>query len=67
MTVLPDDDRYNQRASLIMANIYQATLSEIEQDDFQVMQYRVSLTPLRKFWIAWTTARAQKRWKDPAT
>ena len=66
MTLLPDDDRYNQRASLIMANIYQATLSEIEEDDFQVMQYRVSLTPLRKFWIAWTTARAQKPWKNPA-
>jgi phytoene synthase len=66
MAALPDNDRYTQRTGLIMANIYQATLNEIEQDNFQVMQHRVSLTPLRKFWIAWTTARAQKRWKNPA-
>ena len=64
MATLPDSDRYTQRTGLIMANIYQATLNEIEQDDFQVMQHRVSLTPLRKFWIAWTTARAQKRWRN---
>jgi phytoene synthase len=61
MTLLPDCDRYTQRTGLIMANIYQATLHEIEQDGFRVMQQRVSLTPLRKFWIAWTTARDQKR------
>lgn len=66
MATLPDNDRYTQRTGLIMANIYQATLNEIEQDDFQVMQHRVSLTPLRKFWIAWTTARAQKRWRNSA-
>jgi phytoene synthase len=64
MAALPDNDRYTQRTGLIMANIYQATLKEIEQDDFQVMQHRVSLTPLRKFWIAWTTARGQKRWRN---
>ena len=66
MTMLPDCDRYTQRTGLIMANIYQATLQEIANDDFQVMQHRVSLTPLRKFWIAWTTAREQKRWREKA-
>jgi len=66
MTMLPDCDRYTQRTGLIMANIYQATLQEIANDDFQVMQHRVSLTPLRKFWIAWTTAREQKRWRERA-
>jgi len=63
MTLLPDSDRYTQRTGLIMANIYQATLNEIERDGFQVMQQRVSLTPLRKLWIAWTTAHKQKRWR----
>jgi len=63
MATLPDSDRYTQRTGLIMANIYQATLKEIERDGFQVMQQRVSLTPLRKFWIAWTTAHKQKRWR----
>ena len=28
-------------------------LREIERDDFQVMHQRVSLTPLRKLWLAW--------------
>ena len=49
-----------------MAQIYQATLQEISDDNYQVMQYRVSLTPLRKFWIAWTTAREQRRWRVKA-
>jgi len=66
MTLLPDCDRYTQRTGLIMANIYQATLKEIEQDGFQVMQQRISLTPLRKFWIAWSTARDQRRWRTSA-
>jgi len=63
MDALPDSDRYSQRTGLIMAAIYEATLDEIESDGFQVMQYRVSLTPLRKLWIAWRTARKQKRFK----
>lgn len=63
MTLLPDCDRYSQRTSLVMANIYQATLEEIAEDNFQVMKHRVSLTPLRKFWIAWSTTREQRRWK----
>ncbi len=60
MQALPDSDRYTQRTGLIMAAIYQATLDEIEQDDFQVLQHRVSLTPVRKLWIAWRTARKEK-------
>ncbi|PHS30988.1 MAG: squalene synthase HpnD [Methylophaga sp.] len=63
MDALPDSDRYNQRTGLIMAAIYEATLDEIEDDGFKVMQHRVSLTPLRKLWIAWKTARKQKKFK----
>ncbi|MBL1321293.1 MAG: presqualene diphosphate synthase HpnD [Methylophaga sp.] len=63
MDVLPDSDRYSQRTGLIMAAIYEATLDEIEKDGFKVMQHRVSLTPLRKLWIAWRTARQQKKFK----
>jgi phytoene synthase len=43
-----------------MAAIYQTLLDEIEADDFQVLQHRIRLTPLRKFWIAWTTARRER-------
>jgi phytoene synthase len=57
---LPEADRYAQRSGLIMAAIYQTLLDEIEADDFQVLQHRIRLTPLRKFWIAWTTARRER-------
>jgi phytoene synthase len=54
---LPQEDRRPQRAGLIMAAIYRALLDEIERDGYAVLDHRVSLTPLRKLWIAWTTAR----------
>lgn len=60
LQILPEHDRYTQRIGLIMAAIYEATLDEIEKDNFQVMQHRVSLTPIRKLWIAWRIARKEK-------
>ena len=48
-------DRRAQRAGLIMAAIYRTLLDEIERDGFHVLKTRTSLTPLRKFWIAWKT------------
>jgi phytoene synthase len=61
LQLLPESDRYSQRTGLIMAAIYEATLDEIEKDNFQVMQHRVSLTPLRKLWLAWRIARREKQ------
>jgi phytoene synthase len=61
LQLLPECDRYTQRTGLIMAAIYEATLDEIVKDNFQVMQYRVSLTPIIKLWIAWRIARREKR------
>jgi 15-cis-phytoene synthase len=52
---LPAEDRRAQRPGLIMAAIYRALLEEIERDGFRVLTQRTSLTPLRKFWIAWRT------------
>jgi phytoene synthase len=52
---LPAEDRKTQRAGLIMAAIYRTLLDEIESDGFRVLTQRTSLTPLRKFWIAWKT------------
>jgi 15-cis-phytoene synthase len=52
---LPARDRRAQRPGLIMAAIYRALLEEIEDDGFRVLTQRISLTPLRKFWIAWRT------------
>jgi phytoene synthase len=55
MAELPGQDRRAQRPGLIMAAIYRALLAEIERDRFRVLTQRTSLTPLRKFWIAWKT------------
>jgi phytoene synthase len=52
---LPQADRRSQRPGLIMAAIYRALLEEIERDGFRVLNARVSLTPIRKFWLAWKT------------
>jgi phytoene synthase len=53
--LLPPEDRRAQRAGLIMAAIYRTLLAEIRRDGFPVMKARVSLTPIRKLWIAWKT------------
>lgn len=59
--LLPAVDRYAQRSGLVMANIQQKLLDEIEGDGFRVLEHRVTLTPLRMFWIAWTTTRRERR------
>ncbi len=38
-----------------MAAIYRTLLDEIARDKFQVLHQRVSLTPIRKLWLAWKT------------
>ena len=53
LVLLPPADRRSQKPGLMMASIYRTLLREIERDDFQVLHQRVSLTPLRKFWLAW--------------
>jgi phytoene synthase len=53
--LLPKQDRRAQRPGLMMAAIYSTLLGEIERDNFQVLNQRISLTPLRKLWLAWKT------------
>jgi phytoene synthase len=38
-----------------MAAIYRAVLDEIERDGFRMLEHKISLTPLRKLWLAWKT------------
>lgn len=52
---LPEVDRRSQRPGLLMAAIYYALLQEIAADKWQVLDKRTSLTPIRKFWLAWKT------------
>ena len=49
---LPPEDRKSQRAGLIMAAIYRQTLREVEADGCRVLTHRISLTPIRKLWLA---------------
>ena len=51
--LLPNADKRAQKPGLMMASIYRTLLREIEADNFQVLHQRVSLTPLRKLWLAW--------------
>ena len=53
MALLPSADRRTQKPGLMMASIYRTLLREIEAENFQVLHQRISLTPLRKFWLAW--------------
>jgi phytoene synthase len=53
MSLLPVADKRTQKPGLMMASIYRTLLREIEADNFQVLHQRVSLTPLRKLWLAW--------------
>ena len=55
LALLGDADRKSQKPGLMMANIYRTLLREIEADGFAVLHQRVSLTPIRKLWIAMQT------------
>ena len=53
LALLPKEDRRAQRPGLMMAAIYRTLLDEIARDNFHVLNQRISLTPLRKLWLAW--------------
>ena len=53
LALLPPADRRAQRPGLIMGGLYATLLDEIERSNFDVLDQRIALTPLRKLWIAW--------------
>ena len=53
LSLLPAADLRAQKPGLMMASIYRTLLREIEAENFQVLHQRISLTPLRKLWLAW--------------
>jgi phytoene synthase len=53
--LLPKEDRRAQRPGLMMAAFYRTLLTEIENDGYHVLTQRISLTPIRKLWLAWKT------------
>jgi len=58
---LSEQDRHAQQSGIIMSAIYRSLLDEIGNDGFRILEHRVKLTPLRKFWIAFMTSRHEKR------
>ena len=55
LALLPPEDRNTQKPALMVGNIYRRLLREVEAGGFQVLHQRISLTPLRKLWIACQT------------
>lgn len=53
LALLPAQDRQAQKPGLMMASIYRTLLHEIAREPQLVLTRRVSLTPLRKLWLAW--------------
>ena len=53
LALLPDSERQAQKPGLMMASIYRTLLQEIAREPQLVLTKRVSLTPLRKLWLAW--------------
>lgn len=58
---LPEEDRYLQRSGVIMAAIYHRILQHIVEEDYPVLQRRVTLPSWKKLWLAWRCARSEKR------
>ena len=58
---LPDEDRYPQLSGIIMGEIYHAILGKMQKNNFEVINKRTGLSPVKKLWIAWTTVLREKR------
>ncbi|SEO70002.1 squalene/phytoene synthase family protein [Aquisalimonas asiatica] len=58
---LPDAERAVHRSGIILAALDRALLREMAKDNFPLLEQGFELTPLRRLWIAWRTARQQQR------
>ena len=54
---LPAIDRKSQQFAIILTKIIRAICKEIALSGYRLSEERITLTPLRKFWIAWRTHR----------
>ncbi len=50
---LPQKEYSRQRVGIVMGAIYRGLLRTIENSEFEVLDNKISLTPFKKFWIAW--------------
>lgn len=61
LAALPVNDRFKVASLLHLAKIYMALLDEIDNANFDVLNQRFSLTPLRKWWLAWRSHLEEKQ------
>lgn len=61
---LPSPDRWSQRPGIVLAELYRSLLEVMANDHFPLLERRYHLTPLRKLWLAWRVARAQRGYSD---
>ncbi|MDR9413669.1 MAG: squalene synthase HpnD [Spiribacter salinus] len=54
---LPGDARRGQTHGLVLAVLYRRLLDTLAHEGYPVVAREHHLTPLRKFWLAWRTAR----------
>ena len=59
LRTLGTPDRRSLAGPLTYLAIMRATLAEIADDDYALLERRVSLTPVRKLWIAWRHRRGR--------
>ncbi|MBN1378420.1 MAG: presqualene diphosphate synthase HpnD [Gammaproteobacteria bacterium] len=61
LNCLPNEDRYAQRAGLIMAAIYKKILYKIERKNYCVLERRINIPVWQKLWIAMRTYQQEKK------
>lgn len=57
----PNTDRIPLLFCLIMARLSATTCIEIAKDKYRLTENRITLTPIRRLWIAWKTKNASKQ------
>jgi phytoene synthase len=58
---LPETERHGQSSLLIRLELALALLTEVADDGYRLLEQRISLTPLRKLWLAWRLRRREQR------
>lgn len=62
LEVLSAEKRFAFLSLLIFANIKMALLNEIVKSNFDILDKKISLTPLQKFWISHKTRHKEKKY-----
>jgi len=57
LDALPAAERRSQGTLRALAALALALLDELERDGYHVLHQQISLTPIRKLWVAWRAAR----------